>query len=119
MADDKMVWVHVKQTSDTEWEIRTEPEGERYHVTVTGPTSAESDYPGKNRHRTPGAVIGDIINAIRGNPTPQNKVEELANQVLDDVLDSPTDAFAPQQGDAFAPQQSKVFPHKNKERKEQ
>ena len=74
MADDKMVWIHVEQISDTEWEIRTGDDHEDRKkvctVTVTGPSSATSDYQGKSGFR-PGSVIGQIIDIIRGNPQPQ------------------------------------------------
>ena len=61
--------LHVEQISDTEWEIRTgnnhEDREKVCTVTVTGPTSATSDYHGESG-RSPGYVIGAIIDKIRG-----------------------------------------------------
>ena len=63
------VKIHVEQTTDTEWEIRTgddlDDRTRKATVIVTGPTSAKSDYHGKSG-RTPGYVIGVIIDEIRG-----------------------------------------------------
>ena len=110
-----MVSFHVIQTTDTEWEIRTDDNQEVVAtVTETGPTSAEGSCGMKPfRGLKPGNVIGQIFDHIRSKPQPPmlEDVVDIVKDTLNQITDSPTDAFAPQQ--------SKVFPRKNKERKEQ
>ena len=80
-----MVKIHVEQTTDTDWEIRTGSDHEDRAVagtvTVTGPTSAKGSCGSVYfKGLQPGAVVGQIIDYLRTGQTPQPQIRSVRLQ---------------------------------------